>query len=379
MLNVIPLTQDLIRCRSITPEDDGAQQVLMTPLKQMGFEIFNLPFDGNGSYPVKNFFARLGTGAPHLMYAGHTDVVPVGDETAWTHPPFDAVIENGVMIGRGTSDMKGGNAAFITAISKFLDNHKNFKGSISVLITGDEERDRINGTNRVMPWLAVNNHIPDMCLVGESSNPTELGQAIKIGRRGSLHGHLTIFGKQGHVAYPENAINPAPFLCKAGTVLSSTILDNGTEHFDPSNLEIISIEIINPASNMIAEKASLKFNVRFNTLWTMKTLDEKLRKILGDLNCKFELKTSCNTNPFINQSEEWTKTVSDIVEKHCGQTPELSTSGGTSDAPFIAPYCPVVEFGLTNETIHQIDESLKISDLEKLVEIYTDIIEKTLS
>jgi succinyl-diaminopimelate desuccinylase len=376
MLDVITLTQKLIQCPSVTPEDAGAQNVLIEPLKDMGFDIYDLPFEGNGSYPVKNFFARLGTGAPHICYAGHTDVVPVGDESAWSHPPFDAVIEDGVMIGRGTSDMKAANVAFVVAISQFLENHKEFKGSISLLITGDEEADAVNGTVRVLEWMKENDHIPDMCLVGESSNIRELGEQIKIGRRGSLNGTLIVSGKQGHVAYPELADNPIPTLAKMAAALSDYKFDDGTDHFPPTNLEISTIDVANNAGNVIPASGTLKFNIRFNTLWTMETLNQKIRKILDPIGSNYDLKTGGNAHPFLTEPGSWTQTVSDVVTKYCDRTPDLTTGGGTSDARFIAPYCPVVEFGLTNETIHQVDENLKISDLEILVEIYSDIIKE---
>lgn len=379
MTDLIQLTQDLIRCPSVTPADAGAQDVLKAPLKKMGFEIFDLPFDGCGSYPVQNFFARLGTKAPHFCYAGHTDVVPAGDESKWTHPPFDAVIDNGIMYGRGTSDMKGGNAAFIIAIEIFLKNNPNFDGSISVLITGDEEADGINGTNRVLEWMKDNNHIPDFCLVGESSNIDALGQEIKIGRRGSLGGALTVFGKQGHVAYPHLADNPLSALCKMGDVLSTFEFDKGTEHFSATNLEIFTIDVGNPASNVIPSEGTLKFNIRFNTHWTKDTLDKKLREILDSISNNYKLETHSNAAPFITEPEEYTHNVVNIIQKHTGKKPALTTTGGTSDARFISQYCPVFEFGLTNETIHQIDECLHISDLEKLVDIYTDMIEEFLS
>ncbi len=379
MIDVIALTQALVQCPSVTPKDAGAQNTLIKPLQEMGFEIFDLPFKGNSSYPVKNFFARFGTGAPHICYAGHTDVVPVGDEAAWTHPPFDAVIDNGVMYGRGTSDMKGGNAAFVAALSKFLETNKEFKGSISLLITGDEEAEAINGTIRVLEWMKNNNHIPDMALVGESSNMKELGEEIKIGRRGSLSGTLTIRGKQGHVAYPELADNPLPRLSAMAVALSTHEFDEGTEHFPATNLEISSIDVGNKAGNVIPAEGTLNFNVRFNTTWTAKTLDQKLREILNEITTDYTLSTGGNAHPFITKTGKWTETVSTVVEKHTKRTPKLSTSGGTSDARFISQYCPVVEFGLTNETIHQVDERLKISDLKKLVDIYTDIIAQTLS
>lgn len=376
MLNVISLTQDLIRCRSITPEDDGAQDVLITVLKEMGFTIYNLPFEGQGSYPVKNFFARLGTNAPHFCYAGHTDVVPVGDEAAWTHPPFSGTIENGMMYGRGTSDMKGGNAAFVAAISKFLGKHKNFNGSLSVLITGDEEADAINGTVRVLQWMKDNDHVPDYALVGESSNITELGEEIKIGRRGSLGGVLNVSGKQGHVAYPQFADNPLPRLCAMASVLSAYEFDKGDEHFPATNLEISTIDVGNKASNVIPAQGILKFNIRFNPTWSMESLDIKLREILNSIDGTYELKTGGNAHPFITKPSDYTALVSNIIKQHTGRTPKLSTSGGTSDARFISQYCPVLEFGLTNETIHKVDECLKISDLEKLVDIYNDILVK---
>jgi len=373
-LDVIALTQKIIQCPSVTPADAGAQDVLKQPLKDLGFEIFDLPFDGDGSYPVKNFFARLGNDGPHLCYAGHTDVVPTGDENAWTHTPFDAVIDNGVMYGRGTSDMKGANVAFLVAASRFLKTKPNFKGSISMLITGDEEADAINGTVKVLDWMSKNKHTPDTCLVGESSNVKTLGEEIKIGRRGSLSGTLTVTGKQGHVAYPQFANNPLPILAKMAAAISDFTFDKGTGHFPPTNLQITTIDTDNLAGNVIPAEGHLKFNIRFNTHWTMETLDKKLREILNDVEGDYTLQTGGNALPFITEPGDWTSLVQNVVQKHTNQTPELTTGGGTSDARFIAQYCPVVEFGLTNETIHQIDENLKISDLEKLVKIYEDIL-----
>ena len=379
MINAVKLTQALIRCQSITPKDDGAQNVLKSALIDMGFKIHDLPFDGNGSYPVKNFFARLGTGSPHICYAGHTDVVPTGDETKWTHPPFDAVIDGGMIYGRGTSDMKGGNAAFAAAVSKYLKDNKEFKGSISFLITGDEEAEAINGTVRVLDWMKDNNHIPDVCMVGESSNIKELGEEIKIGRRGSLSGILKVNGTQGHVAYPEMADNPIPRLTAMACALSNYNFDGGTENFPPTNLEISTIDTGNTAGNVIPASGLLKFNIRFNTKWTVESLGLKIHEILKSIDDKYELSLKSNANPFLTEAGEWTNLVYAIVKNNTGKKPKLSTAGGTSDARFIAPYCPVVEFGLTNETIHQIDECLKISDLEKLVDIYADILNSYLS
>lgn len=378
MFDVIKLTQDLIQCPSVTPEDGGAQETLIKPLKEMGFEIFDLPFDGRGSYPVKNFFARLGSEAPHICYAGHTDVVPVGDEAAWSHPPFSAVIKDGIMYGRGTSDMKGANACFISAISKFLETNKAFTGSISVLITGDEEGDAKNGTEPVLQWMKENNHVPDMCLVGESSNIKTLGEEIKIGRRGSFRCDAIIKGKQGHVAYPTAADNPMPKLAAVATALSCFKFDEGTEHFPPTNLEITNIEVGNKARNVIPASGTIELNIRFNTNWTDETLAQKLHEIVSSITKEYKLNYRCGAHPFLTEPGPWTKIVEDVVAKHTNRTPQLTTSGGTSDARFIANYCPVVEFGLTNETIHQVDECLKVTDLERLVDIYADIIRQTL-
>jgi len=379
MIDVIALTQEIIQCPSVTPDDNGAQETLIKPLKEMGFTIYDLPFEGRGSYPVKNFFARLGTSAPHICYAGHTDVVPTGDETKWTHPPFSGAIDNGIMYGRGTSDMKGANAAFVAAISKFLDDNPDFNGSISLLITGDEEADAKNGTAPVLEWMADNNHIPDMCLVGESSNITYLGEEIKIGRRGSLRCDAIIKGKQGHVAYPEAADNPMPKLARVASALSAFTFDEGTQHFPPTNLEITNIDVGNTARNVIPAKGTIEFNLRFNTAWTDKTLIAKLNEIITSVTPDFELQARCGAHPFLTEPGAWTKAVEDVVKTRTGHSPKLSTSGGTSDARFIAPHCPVVEFGLTNETIHQIDECLKIDDLVALVDIYADIIKAGLS
>lgn len=379
MINVVELTQKLIQCPSVTPEDAGAQATLIAPLREMGFEIFDLPFDGRGSYPVKNFFARLGNGSPHICYAGHTDVVPVGDETAWSSPPFAANIKDGVMIGRGTSDMKGGNAAFISAISKFLETTPDFDGSISVIITGDEEAEAINGTTRILEWMGENNHVPDMCLVGESSNIKKLGEEIKIGRRGAISGTLTVTGKQGHTAYQDAADNPLPRLAKLAHVINEIEFDEGTKHFAPTNLELTTIDVGNKADNVIPAMGTLKFNIRFNTNWTAQSIAQKIHATLDDTGFDYKLDIhKSNANPFMTTPGEWTDLVAKVVENHTGRAPKLTTSGGTSDARFVAQYCPVVEFGLTNETIHQVDECLKISDLEMLVEIYTDIIARAL-
>ena len=337
MINATTLTQDLIRCPSVTPEDAGAQDVLKTELKKLGFEIFDLPFEGNGSYPVKNFFARLGTQAPHICYAGHTDVVPTGDESLWTHPPFDAVIDGDIMYGRGTSDMKAANAAFVASVANFLEDNKDFKGSISLLITGDEEAEAINGTVRVLEWMKDNHHIPDVCLVGESSNIKELGEEIKIGRRGSLSGTLTVTGTQGHVAYPQFADNPLSRLAAMAMALSSYEFDQGTENFPPTNLEISTIDTGNTAGNVIPASGYLKFNIRFNTEWTMETLDQKIRDILDAVNPDYTLETGGNAHPFLTDNKEWCHLVQNVVHTHTGCTPKLTTGGGHIRCPLYRP------------------------------------------
>ncbi len=384
MIDVIDLTQKLVRCASVTPADDGAQEVLKKPLRDMGFEIFNLPFEGDGSYPVQNFFARLdgrknSPNAPHIGYCGHTDVVPAGDESAWTHPPFDAVIDGGIMYGRGTSDMKGGNAAYVSAISKFLKTNPNFDGSISLLIIGDEESDRINGAVKAIEWLKEKEQLPDFFLVGEPSNSEKLGEAVKIGRRGTLSGKVIAHGQQGHSAYPDSFDNPIPKLAKIVAAMSDYNFDEGTEFFSKTNLEVTSIDVGNPADNVIPALATLSFNIRFNTHWTAEDIDKKLEEIISNHADKYEYLSHSSTPPFMTEPNIWTDKIVSVIQRHTNLVPELSTAGGTSDAPFLAKYCPALEFGLTNKTIHQVDENLKISDLEKLVDIYADIIEKLLS
>lgn len=371
----ILITQSLIRCKSVTPEDDGAQEVLKAPLRELGFKIFDLPFDGDGSYPVRNFFARLGHEGPHLCYGGHTDVVPAGDESTWTHPPFEGVIDGGKMYGRGTSDMKAANAAFVCAADEYIKEYGLPKGSISLLITGDEEADAVNGTVKVLNWMRENDHLPDAALVGESSNINRLGEEIKIGRRGSFQGTLSVSGKQGHVAYPDLAANPLPNLIKLCDVLSAYKFDGGTAHFPPTNLELTSIDVGNSARNVIPAGGRALFNIRFNDLWDPGSLDQKLREILDEQNISYDLKTSCSAQSFVTAPGDWTKMVSACVSDHTDLTPKLSTSGGTSDARFFAVHnIPVVEFGLTNATIHQVDEFLAVDDLTALVHIYKDIL-----
>lgn len=376
MVDVLELTQKIIQCPSVTPEDAGAQQVLIDALKPLGFKVKKLKFSEEGTPDINNFFARLGESGKHLCFAGHTDVVPTGDEKAWKHGPFDAVVENGILYGRGTSDMKGGICAFVTAVSEFIAEQKNFKGSISLLITGDEEGPAINGTRKVLEWMKDNNHIPDVSLVGESSNVKELGEEIKIGRRGSLTGVLTVHGKQGHVAYPQMADNPIHKLAEMTQILSTYIFDKGSAFFPSSSLQFVKMQVDNTADNVIPNEAHAQFNIRFSDRWNSVALDQKVREILNASGYDYTLETWSNyAESFITKPGAWTNDVVAAVEDITGRKPELTTKGGTSDARFITNYCPVVEFGLTNESIHQIDENCKVDDLYALVKIYKKILE----
>jgi succinyl-diaminopimelate desuccinylase len=374
MIDPVALTQSLIACPSVAPKDEGAQAVLKKALADLGFDIYDLPFDGNGSYRVENFFARKGTGSPHLCFAGHTDVVPAGDEDGWSVPPFSGQIVDGHVIGRGASDMKGDIACFVAALSQFINGYSTLNGSISLLITGDEEADAVNGTVRVLDWMNKNGHVPDVCIVGEPTNPDRLGQEIKIGRRGSFTGRLTVRGIQGHVAYPDRADNPLPRLIKMLDALKSHIYDKGSAYFPATNLEVTTIDVGNPASNVIPAAGKATFNLRYSDRWSGEELEAQIRKILDSVTPDYELTVRRAAESFLTQPGEWTNLVAQAVENITGFKPLLTTSGGTSDARFIAPYCPVVEFGLINKTIHQVDENVAVDDLLKLTAIYKDVL-----
>lgn len=367
MVDVVELTQALVRCPSVTPKDVGAQDVLIKILEPLGFTCTKLKFGD-----IDNLFARRGTSSPHFCFAGHTDVVPVGNEAAWTHPPFAADIVDGKVIGRGTSDMKGNIAAFVAAVSRFTSD----KGSISLLITGDEEGPAINGTTRVLDWMRDNNQLPDACLVGEPSNPQRLGEEIKIGRRGSLCGVLKVMGVQGHVAYPDLAQNPLPGLVKLLAALSTYRFDQGNFNFSATNLEISTIDVGNTVTNVIPSQGTAKFNVRFNDRWTAESVEAQIRDILDKESVPYTLETSSNAAPFLTSHiDPLVMLVSESVEKIAGRKPALTTHGGTSDARFIHKYCPVVEFGLTNKTIHMVDEFCTVDNLKTLQDIYYDILQ----
>ena len=374
LIDPVFLTQALVRCPSITPDDAGAQDVVRDALQAIGFECRDLPF-GN----IKNLLARFGDSGPHLCFCGHTDVVPPGETSLWSHDPFSATIWDGKIIGRGTADMKGNIAAFVAATSRFLQEGKDFKGSISFLITGDEEAEALNGTVKVLQWMKDNNQLADFYLVGEPSNPETIGDEIKIGRRGSLTGTLTVNGTQGHVAYPDRADNPLPKLVTLLAALEGYVFDQGTAHFPATNLEIVNIDVGNKADNIIPVKGSAKFNIRFNDMWNADTLEKKLREILDACGLPYDLSTTSNAAAFITQPGKLTDLVSASVQDVTGRTPTLSTSGGTSDARFAAAYGPVVEFGLINKVIHKVDEHVMINDLKLLTAVYQKILENYFS
>ena len=373
----VALTCDLIRCPSVTPIDAGALGVVEAALKTVGFETHRVTFSESGTPDVENLFAKIGAGAPHLSFAGHTDVVPTGDLSRWRCDPFAAEIHDGKIYGRGASDMKGAIAAFIAAAVSYVETSGAPKGTLSFLITGDEEGPSINGTVKLLEWAQARGETFDHCVVGEPTCVSTLGDTIKIGRRGSLNGHIRVVGKQGHVAYPHRAANPAPVIARIVAALSADELDRGTAHFDRSNLEVTTIDVGNPAVNVIPGEARAQFNIRFNDTWTLPSLQERIRAIVteaaGATKVELEFLPS-NAVSFITQPGDFTDLVSRAVKDVTGLTPELSTSGGTSDARFITRYCPVVEFGLTNETIHAIDENAAVADIDALTAVYGRII-----
>ncbi len=377
MINVISLLEKLIACPSVTPIDAGAQDLLVEVLEPLGFECHRLTF-GEGDEAVPNLFARLGSKGPHLCFGGHTDVVPPGPEDEWTYGPFNPTIKDGVLYGRGASDMKGGVAAFVAGVAAYLKNHKP-EGSISLLITGDEEGVSVNGTAKVLEWMKENGHIPDVAIVGEPTNPKELGQEIKIGRRGSLNGVLRVTGKQGHVAYPHLADNPLPRLIKMADALASYKFDQGNDFFPATNLEVTSIDVGNTATNIVPAAGLAKFNIRFNDQWSSGSLKGKIKDILDGVGGAYTLSFEGNAESFITQPGDWSEIVRNAVVDVTGSTPSYTTNGGTSDARFIVQYCPVIECGAVNESAHHIDENARVEDLENLTLIYQRVLERYFS
>ncbi len=377
----LDIAQDLIRCRSVTPDESGALTYLQEMLEGAGFTCHRLPFRDENTPDVENLFARLGDGAPHLCFAGHTDVVPPGDEIDWTHPPFAAQIEDGWLHGRGSADMKGDIACFVAAALDHLANTgEEFPGSISFLITGDEEGPAINGTRKVLEWMSENGHTPDHCIVGEPSCSEVVGDTIRIGRRGSVSGHITVTGMQGHTAYPDLANNPVPGMLGVLNSFLADPLDDGTPHFSPSDLQIATIDAGNPATNVIPAKLSASFNIRFNANHTaeslMEMLSDKTRTALEGTGLGHQISFLPASPCFVTEPGPLVDLMAEAVKNETHQTPDLSTGGGTSDARFVKDYCPVIEFGLVNKTIHQVDERIEVNDLETLTRIYRAFIER---
>ena len=367
------LLQNLIVCNSVTPLEGGALGVLDDMLMPLGFMIERPAFGDADTPDIENLYARRGTSGLHLMFAGHTDVVPTGDATKWTHGPFSGAIENGVLYGRGAVDMKGGIACFIAALARIEAKGVTLPGSVSLLITGDEEGPAINGTVKLLEWAKQKGENWDAALVGEPTNPEALGDMIKIGRRGSVSGQITVHGKQGHVAYPHLADNPARGIVALCAALMATPLDDGSADFQPSNLEITTIDMGNAASNVIAAEARASFNIRFNDHWKLVSLKGEIESRLRDAAENIRYRLDWKRGPsdvFLTRDDKLVATLSASIETVTGRKPKLSTTGGTSDARFIKNYCPVVEFGLVGQTMHQIDERVAVSDLEMLTAIY---------
>ena len=374
--------QTLIRCPSVTPAEGGALSSLEAMLSPLGFAVERMIASEPGTPDVENLYARLGTEEPHLMFAGHTDVVPPGDEASWRHPPFAAAIDGGELFGRGAVDMKGGIACFLAAVARHIETHGAPKGSISFLITGDEEGPSVNGTEKLLKWAAAKGERWDACLVGEPTNPDVLGDMIKIGRRGSVSGRVTVYGVQGHAAYPHLADNPVRGLLPLASALMDQPFDQGTAEFPASHLEVTSIDVGNPATNVIPAKASFAFNIRFNDTWTAETVKAEIIRRLEQAASTSPLRVDREparyeivwaerpSHVFLTRNNGLIASLAGAVEAVTGRTPSLSTTGGTSDARFIKDYCPVVEFGLVGQTMHMVDERVALADLETLTQIY---------
>jgi len=365
------LAAALIRRPSVTPKDEGALDIVAAALERLGFTCHRLVFGGDGTDTIHNLYARRGASRPNLCFAGHTDVVPTGAIGAWSFDPFGASLRDGALCGRGAVDMKGAIAAFISAVRRFLDEYESeFDGSISLLITGDEEGAAINGTRKVLEWLEKRGEPIDACVVGEPTSAASLGDMIKIGRRGSMTGRLTVHGTQGHTAYPHLADNAAHRLVAMLHTLTNTELDRGSAHFQPSTLQISTIDIGNAASNVIPAAARAVFNIRFNDRWTGDNLRRWLVERLDELGGRYTLDISVSGESFLSEPGPLSDCLAEAITRVVGRTPELSTTGGTSDARFVQAYCPVAEFGLVGLTMHKVDEQVDLSDLAALTQIY---------
>jgi len=363
----VDLAARLIRCESVTPAEGGALSLLAQELGSFGFECRRLPF-GEGSARIENLFARRGHGAPHFAFAGHTDVVPVGDASAWRHTPFSGALEDGKLFGRGAADMKGGIAAFVGAIRQFVERYAD--GSISLIITGDEEGDADYGTVKMVEWMRAHDHLPDVCVVGEPTNPDRLGDVIKNGRRGSLPCQLTVDGVQGHVAYPHLADNPIVRLLAMLAPVNGVTLDGGNDYFDASTAHITSIDTGNAAGNVIPATVSARFNIRFNTEHKADDLIGWLEEHFNRIGGNWQADWRVSAEPFVTPAGPLTDLMQAAITEVTGKNAELSTSGGTSDARFITHLCPVAEFGLVGQTMHKVDEHVSIDDIDQLTAIY---------
>lgn len=377
-INEVSLAKDLVKCQSVTPKDDGAINIVAKNLKKLGFKCQIMEFQEKGTAKIKNLYARIGKRSPNFCFAGHTDVVPVGDLKSWTVNPFGGVIKNQKLIGRGVSDMKGSIACFVSAVSEFLKKNKKLKGSISFLITGDEETVAINGTQKVIEKLIQKKEKIDFCIVGEPTNENKLGDMIKIGRRGSITGHLTILGTQGHVAYSYTYNNPSTIIVEILNNIKKLKLDSGNKDFQPSNLEVTKITIDNTADNVVPAEAKASFNIRFNNLHTSSSLKKKLNKIFSSITKKskanYKIKYNVSGESFLTKPSKTVYMIKNVIKKSTKINPVLSTTGGTSDARFIKKIAPCIEFGLIAKTIHQVDEMARVADLKKLKNIYLDIL-----
>jgi succinyl-diaminopimelate desuccinylase len=377
----VAIARNLLRCPSVTPDEGGALAYLNDVLAKAGFDVHRMTFAEPGTAPIENLYARVGSEAPNLVFAGHTDVVPPGDPKAWSHPPFAGDVAGDVLYGRGAVDMKGGIACFVAAALDYLaaQGGKPKRGSISLLITGDEESVAINGTIKLLQWAAERGEKFDHCILGEPSNVSVLGDTIKAGRRGSLNGTLVVTGRQGHVAYPDRADNPIRGLVTLIAALQAP-LDQGSKHFDPSNLEFTSVDVGNPTVNLIPGEARARFNIRYNDLHSqtaLKTFIEHRAQAAaaGRIHYAFEWQPS-NADVFVTKPGPFTELAATAITEVTGIKPKLSTTGGTSDARFIKDYCPVLEFGLVGQTMHAVDERAPVADLVALTDVYRRIIEK---
>jgi succinyl-diaminopimelate desuccinylase len=374
----LPIAQALIRCRSVTPADDGALAVVEGALRPLGFACHRLRFGPRGAQ-VENLFARRGTGSPHFCWAGHTDVVPPGDK-GWTEDPFAAVVRDGALHGRGACDMKGGVAAFLAGLADFIRARPDHPGSISLLVTGDEEGAAVDGTVRVLDWMAANGHTPDMALVGEPTSRARLGDTVKNGRRGSMNAWITLLGKQGHSAYPQRADNPVHRLVRVLHNLTAAPLDDGSEGFEPSTLQVTGFDVGNTASNVIPAEARAMINIRFNDRHTAESLVSMLHAALRAEGARYDLRVSVSGESFRTPpGGPFLDRLLRAVERATGERPALDTGGGTSDARFIARFCPVAELGGVGATMHQVDERVPVAELRELAALYRAVLEEVLA